>query len=194
MCLHFDTPYIPESLCDKSVQYEFMREMQSCQTEMLSQTDISIVTVHLHLLTESAVWSDMVHSQSTGNSGCTYRMICSVCELQWDNTDVTERCNFQDFSLEPAACFCSPWDEHSCVFGVYVCAAVIEQRMLLYRPVAVMSPPQTHCMLHVFSCMLMCCCPHVCFLIHCLLREAWASVQCFCVPVEDSFRPGLDWL
>lgn len=107
-------------------------------------------------------------SQSTWNTGCMYRPICSVSELQWGSIDLWERCNFQTsaLNLQPFSallgmqgalvCF------GVCVYVLYVCATVIEQRVLLYRPVASMSPPQTHCMLHVFSRMLMCSCPHVC--------------------------------
>lgn len=174
------------SLYDKCTQR--WDEMQSSrvekgwgwQTDMLSQFNFTSW--------QNLLWGDMVLSQPTWNTACIYRTVCSVSKLQWDNTHV--QCERDGtFRLQP-------WTRSlflltRVLFGVYVCAAVIEQSM--NRPVAAICP-QTHCVLHVFSCMLMCCNSLVCFLTRCLLRETWASVQCVGVSVEDSFCPWLGWL
>lgn len=99
-------------------------------------------------------------------------------------------------SLEPAASLCSVWLAcstrvfcyvcvHFCVcvcLHVCVCFAVIEQRILLYnRPVALTSPPQTRCVLHVFSCTLVCA-AHKCVFSRSLFIRgdlSWSSV-CLC--------------
>ncbi len=63
-----------------------------------------------------------------------------------------------------------------------MCIAVIEQRILLYnRPVALTSPPQTHCVLHVFSCMFMST-AHMCAFARSLFirRDLSLSSVCLC--------------
>lgn len=60
-------------------------------------------------------------------------------------------------------------NEHPCFL---VCVCVLHRTKDAFVQARGCSVSSTNTFLHVFSCMFMCCCPHVCFLTHCLLREA----------------------
>lgn len=132
-----------------------------------------------------------MHEQDDMQCSCTQvRQHRCVRHMQLSDFDSPD-------SLEPAASLCSVWFAcstcvfcyvcvHFCVCILYVCVcvcfAVIEQRILLYnRPVALTSPPQARCVLHVFSCMLVCA-VHKCVFSRSLFIRgdlSWSSV-CLC--------------
>lgn len=95
--------------------------------------------------------------------------------------------------LRPAA-FCNVWCTWSarvfCACAVCVCCCNRTKDSFVHRARGC-SVSSKHCALHVFSCVLNTCVP---FLAQCLLSKAWASLQCFYIPVERSFRPRPGWL
>lgn len=154
----------------------------------------------MHLLQERVV-NQCVHSrQFLSHSAHTRtqkrRCMCNGAPARQHT--VWDGCNFLTSSPQrPSTCSvlqCLVYVKRSCVLCVCsvcvcVCCCNRTKDSFVHRARGC-SVSSKHCALHVFSCVLNTCVP---FLAQCLLSKAWASLQCFYIPVERSFRPRPDF-